>query len=160
MPDLLDKILRDLRNLNGSAAVGPRTPEDATKMARQEFGAGTDVHADVGNSRAPMRRTLTPTTDAATPAIFRAVQRDVESVLDGKGRGVTGQEIMADAGTDLAELVQAAVDGDTPPPLAESTAASRRRRGKDTRTLVDSGDMLRSIGVETSADPGHFEGES
>lgn len=147
MPDLLDKILADLRRLGGSAIVGALDGENATKMAYQEFGT------------APRRATLSPVTDAATPAIFRKITREVGDVLDGKGLGVTGQEIVGDAARDLAEQVQEAIDGDTPPPLADSTAAARRRKGRDVRTLVDSGDMLRSIGVETSADPEHFERE-
>jgi hypothetical protein len=147
MPDALDRILADLKRLDGSAVAGALDEENATKMAFAEF----------GTVDAPKRRTLTPTTDRLTPAIFRKITREVGDVLDGKGRGVTGREIVADVARDLAEEVQAAIDGNTPPPLAASTATSRMRRGKDTRTLVDSGDMLRSIGVESSDDPRHFE---
>lgn len=146
MPDLLDKILADLRRLNGSAVVGALDGVNATKMAWQEF----------GTNRAPARPTLSTTTDAATSSVFRSIQRQVGEVLDGQGRGVTGREIVAGLARDLAEEVQNAIDNNTPPPLAPSTAAARRRAGKDTRTLVDTGDMLRSIGVETSDDPDAF----
>lgn len=149
MPDALDRILADLKRLDGSAVVGALDPENATKMALAEFGTVTE----------PTRRTLTPTTDRLTPAIFRKVTREVGDVLDGKGRGVTGREIVGDVARDLAEEVQAAIDGNTPPALAPSTLAARRRRGQGDRSLVASGEMLRSIGVETSDDPRHFERE-
>jgi hypothetical protein len=158
--DALDRILADLKRLSGSAVAGALDGENATKMAFQEFGAGTDVHADVGNSGARRRRTLTPTTDRLTPAIFRKVTREVGAVLDGKGRGTTGQEICGDAARDLAEEVQNAIDGNVSPPLKSSTLAARRRRGQGDRTLVASGEMLRNVGVETSADPDKFKREA
>lgn len=142
MADALDRLLLDLRRLNGAAAVGALDPVNATKLAFAEFGTST----------APRRATLSPTTDAATPALFRKMQREVEAVLDGKARGVTGREVVGEAARELAEVVREAIDGDTRPPLAASTVASRLRRGKDTRTLVDSGEMLGSIGVVTSDD--------
>lgn len=150
MRDRLDNLIADLARLDGSAEVGALDPVNAQKLAWQEFGTRT----------IPPRPTLTVTTDALTPAIFRSIRRQVGEVIDGKGRGTTGQEIVGDVARDLGEEVQNAIDGNTPPELAASTKASRRRRGKDTRTLVDSGDMLRSIKVRTSADPRAFEDES
>lgn len=147
MRDRLDNLIADLARLDGAAEVGALDPVSAQKLAWQEFGTRT----------APARPTLTVTTDAATPAIFRSIRRQVGAVMDGRGRGATGQEIVGDAGRDLAEQVRDAIDGDTPPELAESTKAARRRAGRDTRTLVDTGDMLRSIYVRTSSDPRAFE---
>lgn len=147
MRDRIDNLISDLARLDGAAEVGALDPVNAQKLALSEFGTRT----------APPRPTLSVTTDALTPAINRSIARQVGAVLDGKGRGTTGQEIVGDVARDLGEEVQNAIDGDTRPELALSTAASRRRRGKDTRTLVDSGDMLRSIKVRTSADPRAFE---
>lgn len=147
MRDALDKLIADLGRLHGSAEVGALDEVNAQKLAWQEFGTDT----------APARPTLTVTTDALTGAINRAIDRQVRDVLDGKGRGVTGEEIVGDVGRDLAEQVREAIDGNTPPPLAPSTAAKRRREGKDTRTLVDTGEMLRSIDVRTSDDPDAFK---
>jgi hypothetical protein len=46
--------------------------------------------------------------------------------------------------------VRDAIDGNTPPPLAPSTLAARRRRGNfSARTLVDTGKMRLSIKVDT-----------
>ena len=147
MRDRLDNLIADLARLDGAAEVGALDPVNAQKLAWQEF----------GTSRAPARPTLTVTTDAATPAIMRSIRRQVGEVMDGKGRGTTGQEIVGGVARDLAEQVRDAIDSDTPPELAESTKAARRRAGRDTRTLVDTGDMLRSIDVRTSADPRAFE---
>lgn len=147
MRDRLDNLIADLARLDGAAEVGALDPVNAQKLAWQEFGTRT----------APARPTLTVTTDAATPAIFRSIRRKVGEVMDGKGRGTTGQEIVGGVARDLAEQVRDAIDGDTPPELAESTKAARRRAGRDTRTLVNEGDMLRSIDVRTSADPRAFE---
>lgn len=150
--DALDHIIAAVGRLDGSVRVGALDEENAQKLAWQEFGTKRGI---------PPRPTLTTTTDRLTPAINRKIQRDIAAVLDGKGRGVTGQEIMADVGRDLAEEVRDAIDGNTPPPLAASTLAARRARGNpSTRTLVDTGDMRRSIKSEASADPDRWrEGE-
>lgn len=147
MRDALDRLIADLARLDGAAEVGALDPENAQKLAWQEFGTRT----------APARPTLTVATDAATPAIMRSIRRHVGEVMDGRGHGTTGEEIVGGVARDLAEQVREAIDGDTPPELAESTKAARRRAGRDTRTLVDTGDMLRSIDVRTSSDPRAFE---
>ncbi len=50
----------------------------------------------------------------------------------------------------LAEEVRDAIDGNTPPALAPSTLAARRRRGNfSARTLVDTGKMRLAIKVDT-----------
>jgi hypothetical protein len=147
--DRLDNLIADLARLDGAAEVGALDPVNAEKLKRNEFGTP-------GGLIQP-RPTLTVTTDAMTPAINRSIARQVGEVIDGKGRGTTGQEIVGDVARALGEEVQNAIDGNTPPALAPSTIASRRRRGKDTRTLVDSKEMLRSIKVRTSADPRAFE---
>ena len=137
--------LAGLGRLDGSARVGALDEKNAQKLAWQEFGTSRGI---------PPRPTLTTTTDALTPAMDRMIKREVSAVLDGKGRGVTGQEILADVGRALAEEVRQSIDGNTPPPLADSTIAARRARGNpSTRTLVDTGEMMRSIKVETSDDP-------
>lgn len=135
-----DAVALGLGQLTGAAVVGALDEENAQKLAFSEFGTST----------VPPRPTLSVTTDRLAPAIDRKVRREVGLVLDGKGRGVTGQEVVADVGRDLAEEVQGAIDGNVQPPLAPSTLAARRRRGQSDRTLVASGDMLRNIKVQTS----------
>jgi hypothetical protein len=120
---------------------------NAQKLAWSEFGTTRGV---------PPRPTLSVTTDRLTPAIDRSIKRQVGEAIDGRSRGVTGQEIVGGVARDLAEEVRNAIDGNTGKELAPPTKASRRRRGKDTRTLVDEGDMLKSIDVRTSADPKAF----
>jgi len=138
-----DQVLRGVGGLSASAVVGALDEENAQKLWWSEMGTPT----------ADPRPTLSVTTDRLRPAIDRAIRTDVQAVLDGRGRGVTGQEMLADVGRDLAEEVQNAIDGNTQPPLAASTLRQRRRRGQGDRTLVATGEMLRSIKVKTSADP-------
>lgn len=149
MRDRLDNLISDLARLDGAAEVGALDPVNAEKLKRNEFGTPGGL--------IPARPTLTVTTDALTPTIFRSIRRQVGAVIDGKGRGTTGQEIVGDVARDLGEEVQNAIDGDTQPELAASTKAKRRREGKNTRTLVDTDEMRKSIKVRTSADPRAFD---
>ena len=139
-----DQVLRGVGRLSASAVIGALDEENAQKLA----------YSELGTSTADPRPTLSVTTDRLRPAIYRAIQADVQDVLENKARGATGQEVLADVGRDLAEEVQNAIDGNTSPPLADSTLRQRRRRGQGDRTLVATREMLRSIKVETSADPG------
>jgi len=155
-----NELVRGVGRLSGSAAVGALDEENARKLAWSEVGSALDPLPSTPRDGAVVRPTLSVTTDRLRPAIDRAIKADVQAVLDGRGRGVTGQEVMADVGRDLAEEVQHAIDGNVQPPLAKSTLAARRRRGQGDRTLVASSEMLRSIKVETSADPDGLKDES
>lgn len=145
MPDPLDLLLRNLQRLNAATAVGAHDEENARKLAYSEFGSA--VEPSQTREGAVIRPTLSAVTDRSERAISAAIDRKVAAVLDGKTR--TGVAIMQDVGADLAEMVREEIGNNTPPPLAPSTVASRRRRGKDERTLVDSGDMQVSIRAET-----------
>lgn len=147
MTDPLDRIIRDVSRMHGSAAVGALDEENARKLLFSEFGTVT----------APPRPTLSVATDAARASIDRAIARRVGDVLDGKS-SQTGAQIVGGVGRDLAEQVRERIGNDTPPELAPSTLATRRRRGQGDRTLVATGDMLRSIDVEVSADAEAFDG--
>lgn len=149
MSDDFDRVTRDLARMNGSAIVGALDETTAQKLAWSEFGTHT----------APARPTLSVTTDRLVGAIDRKIQRELAAVLDGRGGGVIGQEVLAEVARDLAEETRNAIDGNTPPALAASTLAKRRARGNtSTRTLVDTGEMRSGIGVQTSADPNAFSG--
>ena len=147
--DPLDRIIRDMTRLAGSARVGALDEVNATKLAYSEFGTKT----------ADPRPTISVVTDRLRKPIARAIDRRIGAVLDGKSRD-TGAEVLAPIARDLTEEVQNQIDGNTPPvPLAASTLAQRKRRGQGDRTLVASGDMLRSIKVETSPDPERWPDE-
>lgn len=141
MKDALDRLILDLGRASGSAVVGALDEENAQKLAWSEFGTLT----------APPRPTLSVTTDRLQRPIERAIDKRLRAVLDGKDHHSTGQEILADVGRDLAEEVQNAIDGNTPPPLAASTLAARRRAGQGDRTLVATDEMRKSITVKASA---------
>lgn len=139
MPDALDQLIRDLSRLDARARVGSLDEENATKLAYQEFGTAT----------APPRPTLSATTDRAEGDINRAIDRRVSQVVHGN-RTMTGKVLLGEVAGMLQEQVVEAIDGNTPPELAPSTIAARRRRGNDsTRTLVDTSAMKASITVET-----------
>lgn len=146
MTDPLVRIIRDLSRMHGSAAVGALDEETATKLRFSEFGTAT----------AEPRPTISVATDAARPSIDRAIARRVGDVMDGKSTA-SGVEVLTPVARDLAEQVQERIDNNTPPPLAASTLATRRRRGQGDRTLVATGDMLRGIGHEVSADAGRYD---
>lgn len=137
MTDALDILLRDMGRLDASVAVGAHDEETARKLAYAEFGT---VHA-------PARPTLSAVTDRAERTIGDALTRKVAAIFDGHSR--LGVGIVRGVGDDLAELVREEIDNNAPPPLAPSTVASRRRRGKDDRTLVDTGAMMRGIMAES-----------
>lgn len=147
MHDALDALIARMSRLPASAQVGALDEENAQKLARQEFGTRT----------APMRPTLSAATDRAEGAINRAIARRVGMVIDGADAR-DGEVLLGEVGEMLAEEVRDAIDNNTPPPLAPSTIANRRRRGNEsTRTLVDSGKMRLSIRVETKRGAGKGE---
>lgn len=141
MPDALDLLIRDLSRIDARARVGALDEVNATKLAHSEFGT---LHA-------PPRPTISAATDRAEGDIHAAIKRRVLCVIDAT-RTVDGKTILGEVGGMLKEQVQEAIGNNTPPPLAPSTLAARRRRGNEsTRTLVDTGDMQASITVETKA---------
>lgn len=146
MTDVLQRLIRDLSRMHGSAAVGALDEETAKKLNFAEFGTVT----------APPRPTLSVATDAARPGIDRAIVRRVGDVMDGKSLA-TGAQILRPVAAALAEQVQERIDNDTPHELAPSTLATRRRKGQGDRTLVATGDMLRGIAVEVSDDAGRYD---
>ena len=142
MPDAFDHLVADLKRLNGSARLGALDEVNAQKLAYSEFGTAT----------APMRPTLSATFDQTKGAMQRSVDRRVAAVLDGKSHA-SGRAIVSAVAEEEADLVREAINGDTPPALAASTLAARRRRGNgSTRSLVDTGQMLASIAVESKDD--------
>ena len=147
MPDAFDRLIADVRRLEARARVGALDEKNAEKLRRNEFGTPNGV---------PPRPTLTAAFDRSERALQRAVDRRVAAVLDGKSEA-GGRRILSEVGEDLAELVRDEIGSDVQPPLAESTKQSRRRRGKDERTLVDSDEMRKSIRVESKADTGEWD---
>jgi hypothetical protein len=138
MPDALDQLIRDLSRLDARARAGSLDEENATKLSYSEFGTTT----------APMRPTLSAATDRAEGDIARAIDRRVAQVIAGQ-RTMTGKTLLGEVAGMLQEQVVEAIDGNTPPELAPSTLAARRRRGNEsTRTLVDTGAMKASITTE------------
>jgi hypothetical protein len=147
--DDLDRLILRMQRLDARARVGALDEVNAQKLAYSEFGTVNE----------PPRPTLSAATDRNVNAVQRAVERRVALVVAGKSTQA-GQDILADVAEDLAEEVQNEIDGSVPPALAPSTLANRRRRGNASeRTLVDTGDMLRSIKVESKRGDGGWPDE-
>lgn len=147
--DDLDRLIRRLDRLPAAARIGALDEVNAQKLAYSEF----------GTVREPPRPALSAATDRNANAVHRAVARRVGAVIDGK-TAQTGEAILGAVGADLAEEVRNAIDSNTPPALAPSTLAARRRRGNSSdRTLVDTGEMMRSITVDTKAGVGDWADE-
>lgn len=156
--DELDRLIARMSRLDARARVGALDEENARKLSLQEFGSAQDPAGPKGEHNV-IRPTLSAATDRNANAVQRAVDRRIAAVVAGRS-AQTGQDILADVAEDLAEEVRNEIDGDVPPPLAPSTLAARRRRGNSSeRTLVDSGDMLRSIEVEAKRGDGGWPDE-
>lgn len=150
MKDDLDRLIRRVQGLAASARVGALDEENARKLSLQEFGSARGPDGTKGEHNV-IRPSLSAATDRNQAAVFSAVQRGVQSVLDGK-KGVDGEDILQHVGDDLAEEVQQEIDNNVPPPLAPSTLAARRRRGNASdRTLVDTDEMRQAIRCEAKS---------
>lgn len=142
MPDALDRLIVQFGRYDASGRAGvfgPDHEEEAFHLACAEFGT---VRGE------PPRPTVTATWDASEGAVVRSVAARTRAFVDGDI--TSGEAILRPVVADLAELQREAIGGDTPPPLAESTKAARRRRGNaSTRTLVDTGKMQGAVDSET-----------
>lgn len=143
MTDPLDRLIRDLARFDASARVGALDEKNASHLHWAEFGTRTGE---------PPRPTVSIATDKARASIERAVAKRVGDVFDGKS-SATGRDVLQKVGGDLAEQIQETIDSNVGDPLAKSTLAARRRAGQGERTLVASGEMMKSVKVETSSDP-------
>jgi len=144
--DALDQLIRDLSRLDARARTGSLDEENATKLALQEFGSTVEPLKE--RDGAVLRPSLSAATDRAEGDINRAIDRRVAQVIHGQ-RTMTGKTLLGEVAGMLQEQVVEAINGNTPPELAPSTLAARRRRGNEsTRTLVDTGDMMASITTE------------
>jgi hypothetical protein len=149
MPDAFDQLIRDFSALSATADIGALDEATATKLQRTEFGTLT----------ARPRPTLSAATDRNAGAINRAIDSRIKQVIDTR-RAMTGETLLGEVGEMLAEEVRDAIDNNTPPPLAASTLAARRKRGNfSARTLVDTGKMRLGIGVKTARGADGFAGE-
>lgn len=66
-------------------------------------------------------------------------------------KGWTVEKALETMGFRIQLLIQNKIKSNVPPPLAESTAAAKSRRGRPTVTLIDSGLMLRSVTYKVHA---------
>ena len=92
----------------------------------------------------PPRPTVGPGIRDARGKIDKAMESAARAAIRGDAAGV--EAAMNRAGIEAVSAIQQRIRSNTPPPLAESTLAKRRRRGVTrTNTLVDTGQMLKAV---------------
>lgn len=145
--DDFDRLIADMRRLDGSARIGALDPVNAQKLNWAEMGT---IDED-GEQHTQPRPTISAAFDRTKSTMRRAIDRKIGAVIDGKSEA-GGRRILSEVGEDFAEVVREEIDNNVPPELAKSTIAQKRRRGQTDRTLVATGEMRASIRVESKAD--------
>ena len=148
MSDAFDRLLADMRRLDGRARVGALDETNAQKLAYSEFGT---VHE-------PPRPTISAAFDRAEATLRRAIDRRIGAVIDGASEA-GGRRILSEVGEDFAELTREEIDNNTPPENAPSTLAAKARKGQGDRTLVATGAMRDGIAVESKSDSKPWQDE-
>ena len=148
VPDAFDRLVADMKRLEGRARVGALDERNAEVLSFSEFGTVNE----------PPRPTLSAAFDQTEPAMRRAIDRKIGAVIDGKSEA-GGRRILSEVGEDFAEVVREAIDSNVPPENAPSTLAAKRRKGQGDRTLVATGEMRRSITVESKSDTKAWQDE-
>lgn len=151
MPDDFDRLLADMKRLDARARVGALDETNAQKLNWMEFGTIDEE----GEQRIQPRPTITAAFDRTKATMRRAIDRKIGAVIDGKSEA-GGRRILSEVGEDFSEVVREEIDNNTPPPLADSTVAQKRRKGQSDRTLVATGEMRESIRVESKSDSGRW----
>lgn len=144
MPDAFDRLIADMKRLEGRARVGALDERNAEVLSFSEFGTVNE----------PPRPTLSAAFDQTEAAMRRAIDRRIGAVIDGKSEA-GGRRILSEVGEDFAEVVREAIDGKNAP----STLAAKRRKGQGDRTLVATGEMRGSITVESKSDTKAWQDE-
>ena len=148
MLDAFDRLLADMRRLDGRARVGALDETSAQKLAFSEF----------GTINAPPRPTISAAFDRSEATLRRAIDRKIGAVIDGTSEA-GGRGILSAVGEDFAELTREEIDNNTPPENAPSTLAAKARKGQGDRTLVATGAMRDGIAVESKSDSKPWQDE-
>lgn len=147
------RVIRQLGRIGTrTARAGIFTNEvEAEKLGFQEF--GTETKDD--EEHVPQRQTIAPAFDASEDDYVELVAEGVDRTI----AGGDGQRVAGDLAKRMADDQRTRILSNTPPVLADSTIAARRRRGNSsTNTLVDEGDMLKAIEHDVIAGEGHDDG--
>lgn len=123
--------------------VGEKASEDRGGITLSELAA---VH-EYGSPKAgiPERSFIRSTLDAKKAFITKELGRGLGSILSGT---TTSLQVLADLGDKMAHEVQATIDRGLTPPL---------QSGLDHRPLIDTGELVLSIGSEVTLDGRHLE---
>ena len=128
------------------AEKAPRTSEEAKAMGAKMNNAAIAYVHNFGNPalNIPQRQFLEPGIKDANAGIVVRMTKAAQGALDGQPDVVMNN--LNAVGIIAASSVKMKISSNIPPPLAASTLAARRRRGRTgTRTLIDTGQLRNSI---------------
>ena len=128
------------------AEKAPRTSEEAKARGTKINNAAIGYIMEFGSptQNIPARSFLMPGIKNANDGISVRMTKAAQGALDGKPDEVKNN--LNAVGIIAASSVKMKISSNIPPPLAASTLAARRRRGRTgTRTLVDTGQLRNSI---------------
>lgn len=133
----LDGLTRRLAELGGlEVRVGVLQP-DPTRDGDTTIAVVAAAH-EFGARSVPQRPFIGPTLDEQAPAIHAAQAKILDGVVGGTMDPDRGADLL---GLQVASAIRETIRSNVPPPLSPATI----RRKKDTRTLVDTGQLLNSI---------------
>lgn len=128
------------------AEKAPRTSEEAKAIGAKINNAALGYIHNFGSpaQNIPQRQFLEPGIKDANDGIVVRMIMAAQGALDGRPEQVKNN--LNAVGIIASSSVNAKISSNIPPPLAASTLAARRRRGRTgTKTLVDIGQLLKSI---------------
>ena len=129
-------LRRRLRALAGLEVRAGVLQPDPTREGDTTIAVVAAAH-EFGTRTVPQRSFIARTVDGKAAEIGRLQEAVIERVLDG-----ADPEDAADlAGLGVASLIRDTIRSNVPPPLSAATA----ERKQDTRTLVDTGQLLNAI---------------
>lgn len=125
-----------------SADARKQRDEDGSPLGNASIGYIQETGSPANNL--PARPFLVPGVEAAMPAATAKLKAGAIKALDGQRDA--GDKAMHSAGLIAQNSVRSTINVGVSPPLAASTLASRRRRGRTgTVPLIDTGQLRNSI---------------
>ena len=128
------------------AQNAPRTAAEAKAQDAKINNAALGYIHNFGlpSKNIPQRQFLEPGILNASDGISVRMEKAAQGALDGDSTAVKNN--LSATGIIATSSVKMKISSNIPPPLAESTLAARRRRGRTgTKTLIDTGQLRNSI---------------
>jgi len=145
--DSLKDVLRSIHGLvSKEVLIGIPQSGDARKNGEPIGNAEIGYIQETGSpaNNLPARPFLAPGVEDALPKAEKQLERGAQGALN--GHIDAGDKAMHAAGLIAQSSVRAKIQSNIPPPLAPSTLADRRRRGRTgTIPLIDTGQLRNAV---------------